>query len=605
MVFLNKFKVAIDTNEFSKKPTPFETSVISNNIGKNLIRLSLSDLISEIEKGKSVMLSELATINIKSEFISQQLFFVDIDNTNDNYLTYEQALEMEFVKKNAIFMYKTFSSSQELDRYRICFATENVMTKQEYSETIYEYLLNIFPTADTSCKNYNRIFYGTNSKVTVINWDNRLKDLDILVSNSKEITERLANLETQDDIISIPNWVLIKLGKDDVLKQKLAKYSMELADITQFTEYFKRLDMCEFLELPHGTSFNDIFHDETNPSANVFTMKSGVQLYKCHSQNHKFTGDLIRVIARLKNCGIISATNYLLMITNCKEVVSEELKELRDSIEVLKNLLLSEDLKEQYPELDKYVMNYRTDMVAVLDILKSSTYWDIKRKDYRALFYYSTKTLTTKLGYNNEPKYVKRVQRVLNLMSYLMFIDKLTTEDTPKMLLNQLEKSKQENRYSRRVNVIEARKFTDESFEIIFEQCQKMFKDNFTLGGFNREYLLRTESELVANRVFPQEDSTLETVTNRYETDIAKYIFNKLEYQNYVLEKDIREQLRLEMKSQKLSDTKWKTIRTDIMTTYDLERIRLNKVKKEEFNITDMPYTSSPFILIRKESNKD
>ena len=77
---MSKFKVCIDNLEFKNKPTPFETGTIANNIGKNLFRLTLKEIITELEKGKSIMLSELSTIDIKSKLVSQQLFFLDIDN---------------------------------------------------------------------------------------------------------------------------------------------------------------------------------------------------------------------------------------------------------------------------------------------------------------------------------------------------------------------------------------------------------------------------------------------------------------------------------------------------------------------------------------------
>lgn len=600
---MNKFKLCVDSLEFKSKPTPFEIRTISNNIGKNLFQLTLRELIAEIEKGKSVMLSELSTIDIKSTFISQQIFFLDIDNKN-NYLSFDDALNDEFIKNNACFMYKTFNDKDDSNRFRICFVTKNSIRKKETSLAIYENLISKYPQADNTCKNHNRIFFGTNSKVKIINLKNRLDEVDFLIDTENEdVREAYSLIEENNlnDILKIPNWVLIKLGREDILKLKLKEYGKELADVTQFTEYFKRIDMGKFLELPLGTTFVDIFHDEVNPSAGIFVLPSGIQLYKCHSNNHNFTGDLIKVVSRLKNCGIISATNYLINITGSKEIVSEELKELRDSIDILKNLLLSEDLKEQYPELDKYVANYRTDMVSILEILKTSTYWDMERKDYRALFYYSTKTLSEKLGYTKELKNQKKVQRVLNLMTYMMFIDKLTAEETPTLLLKQLEKSRKENKFSRRVNVIEAKKFTDESFEIIFEQCKKMFDDGFTVGGFNREYLLRTESEFVADRVFPQENDKISDINKNLDNIIVKFIFEQINLNGYVLEKDVRLELSRILKSKGISDAKWKTIRTDLINTYDLDRIRLTKSLKETMNITNLSTTSSPFILTIKD----
>lgn len=597
---MDRFDIYVDKTNYIIKPTPFETRFITKSIMENPRRLTLKDLVDELEKGCSVMLSELSTNDIKGNFVSQQLFFLDIDNKSEKFL-FSDAIKDPFILENACFIYRTFNDNAENNRFRIAFALDTPVKTKKDSLDIYEALMLKFPSADKATKNHNRIFFGTNTSVHIVNLDNRLNSKQVISETLPlDILEAMSILEESDmeSIETIPTWVLIKLGADEYLKNRLRKYGRTLADISQFSEYFKRIDIGEFLELPVSNTFNDIFHDETNPSAGVFSLASGIQLYKCHSSKNPFVGDLIRVVARLKNCGIVTALNYLISITGSSEEISEELKELRDSIDILKNILLAEDLKEQYPELDKYVANYRTDMVAILEILKTSTYWDLDMKEYRALFYYSTKTLSKKLGYDENPKNQKRIQRVLNLMTYMMFIDKLTAEESPKLLLKKLEKSRKEKAYTRRVNIIEAKKFTDDSFEVIFEQCKKMFNDGFTIGGFNREYLLRNESIFVADRVFPQEHKRLQEVDTKYDSLVAKYIFKELEERKYVLERDVRDAFCKIIGSRVVSDTKWKTIRKDLMNAYDLKRVRLNKELKQKYRVEGLSETSSPYILI-------
>ncbi|MEQ2561450.1 hypothetical protein, partial [Sutterella wadsworthensis] len=116
-----------------------------------------------------------------------------------------------------------------------------------------------------------------------------------------------------------------------------------------------------------------------------------------------------------------------------------------------------------------------------------------------------------------------------------------------------------------------------------------------------REYLLRTESEFVADRVFPQENNKISDINKNLDNIIVKFIFEQINLNGYVLEKDVRLELSRILKSKGISDAKWKTIRTDLINTYDLDRIRLTKSLKETMNITNLSTTSSPFILTIKD----
>lgn len=74
-------------------------------------------------------------------------------------------------------------------------------------------------------------------------------------------------------------------------------------------------------------------------------------------------------------------------------------------------------------------------------------------------------------------------------------------------------------------------------------------------------------------------------------------MFDAIDEKGYVFEKDVRKELSRLTKSTAISDAKWKTIRTDLINTYGLSRIRLTKNIKEELMITDLPVTSAPFII--------
>ena len=89
--------------------------------------------------------------------------------------------------------------------------------------------------------------------------------------------------------------------------------------------------------------------------------------------------------------------------------------------------------------------------------------------------------------------------------------------------------------------------------------------------------------------------------TINLDNKIVKFIFEQINLNGYVLEKDVRLELSRLLKSKGISDSKWKTIRTDLINTYNLDRIRLTKSLKETMNITNLSTTSSPFILTIKD----
>ncbi|MEQ2561542.1 hypothetical protein, partial [Sutterella wadsworthensis] len=153
-----------------------------------------------------------------------------------------------------------------------------------------------------------------NSGYEVIDWDN-------VLNVEKLFNRNFLTVKDSDDIIDIntPSYLLLKYKKYDLLKEKWGEqYSQEFSDYIVANQYFKSLDMKEFLELPDGNPFLDILHLEDNPSASVFYEKDlNIYLYKCFSETNSFNGDILSLLRKyLKLDRLSEATDILIKCTD-------------------------------------------------------------------------------------------------------------------------------------------------------------------------------------------------------------------------------------------------------------------------------------------------
>lgn len=116
------------------------------------------------------------------KFLGQRLFAVDFDNKaggvqlkegDAGFLGMVEALERCY--ENGVpplALYMTMSAKcPDVERYRIVFDYGEVVETEAEAREVYEkVLLELFPEADSQCKNPNRLFFGSNGEVIPL-WD--------------------------------------------------------------------------------------------------------------------------------------------------------------------------------------------------------------------------------------------------------------------------------------------------------------------------------------------------------------------------------------------------------------------------------------------------
>jgi hypothetical protein len=111
-----------------------------------------------------------------------------------------------------------------------------------------------------------------------------------------------------------------------------------------------------------------------------------------------------------------------------------------------------------------------------------------------------------------------------------------------------------------------------------------LLENNVTMKGLGREYILRTFGVELADKVFPQykeENRQGTSEKSDYITgELSAAVLGTIEKQGYIFERDVN------------VCKQWKRSIQEILDSYGLERVRLNKELKSKYGIecTGYPY---------------
>lgn len=140
--------------------------------------------------------AELINDNRKDEnYVSRQLIMVDIDDG----MTIQELLNNEFYNEYGAGFYTTARHTDENHRFRIMFVTEEPVTENHIMKKLIRGLLVVFESADISCKDASRLYYGIpNCPIK----ENQGKIL------SKDMMIQLANMIDEMEHEESKRWVL-------------------------------------------------------------------------------------------------------------------------------------------------------------------------------------------------------------------------------------------------------------------------------------------------------------------------------------------------------------------------------------------------------------
>jgi hypothetical protein len=203
MITVINSNVVNKTQDFAKLNSMFQN-----------VELTAKELLDHVLEGHAFCTCQLKNnadgyCNRKNEnFISSGVIALDIDNTKhildasgnnvkakvsvNEYLTYNDIIKDDFIRKNASFVYTSFSHTAEWNRFRIVFILKNDITDPVKHKKIFKVLNTLFSGDDATSATAQVFFGATNAEFQF--YGNILDDTSI--------NELLAESEIETDINS-------------------------------------------------------------------------------------------------------------------------------------------------------------------------------------------------------------------------------------------------------------------------------------------------------------------------------------------------------------------------------------------------------------------
>lgn len=568
----------------------------------------------------------------KANMQEQQVLALDFDNAQvtspkqkaegGHYQSLNDTLANEFIQKYAAFAYKTFSYTEEWEKFRVVFILDKPLYTNDAVNQSYRYLMEEFPNADPNTKDSSRLFYGGQGLVE-INYNNVLP-VDIFqlnattVKNSKSVSppQQSASKKRFVTRYEVPTYKLIKQGAFEEVAIRWEKYGNKtVADKISAITYFKTLPMDELLGIADNP-FRDIFESDCDPSCSIWNPDDTdtwlYTKYNSKGKNGKQTSyNIIQVIQKLLSSAGANdapydlAIQFLIERTGITIEVSAEIEELRMQADQFKEFLLSDTLKYTNPEFYQLFCRYKYApyVNAIIDIIKMNLYDD--NGTIRCLTHLSVENFANRLNCSKQ-----KVSKLLNIMAFTTIIVKLDEGQIPDPLLKVINRTQQQyyHKYGwhdrdkprqYRSNVYELDNMMG-NLPTIEAKCIELIEKRFTQKGFSKEWVERVFGEEEANRVFPQDkDRAISKVSNEFTTDLHRLTFEQIQAQGYVIVNDLKAEMQKMWKSKGFVEYKYQQSFEEMLEIYGLTKIRLTRDLKERFGITTLSPQASPTILIK------
>lgn len=659
---MSKFKLHLDKKQYDSKPTGQEISKkvigINDRITGATAEVTAAELANAVgNNGQTMVLATMNGKRSKLNMIQQQVLALDFDNSytvkdkngkdilkkNSSgklekikmktegfmYQTIEDTLEDPFIKENAAFIYKTFSHTDEWEKFRVVFVLDEPMTTSEQVTGAYKHLMKLYPNADKSTKDSSRLFFG-GTEATEINFENTL-EIDSLPVDEKVVYKeqstndaKAPNVKPIVEAGETPTWLLIKQGKKEEVKERLSVYgNITLPDDMACIQYLKTIPMADMLGIK-SNPFNDIFTNDQNPSASIWKPEDSNTWIYSQLNNPTATGapksyNVIQVVQTLLSShgnqypyGL--AIDYLLEATGITIHVTEEIAEIRKAADRFKEVLLSDAFKMEHPEMYQIFgrYNYTNHINSVIDIYKMNLYMDDESGQIKLLTRMTEENMAKRLGVTKD-----KANHLMTLMSFTHITDKLSDSAIPKNLLKEIEHNrthywdstkrqwmKREKAREYRTNIIALNNLM-ENFNEIEERCDVLVNYGFNRKTQNREFALIALGKAEADRLFPQDtERKVSKKTEAFEAAMVKYTMKAINKDNYISTKKLKDAMQRKWKSKGYTDRKYSQILGSMLEAYELEKVPLTNVLVEELNVKGMSTIGGPQILKRKALNK-
>ena len=151
-------KVSLDHEGFKSKPSN-QVAKISSRIAKEIAEISAGELAHMVGADGHTFCPAVFSDGKRRQdhFKEMQLFGLDFDSGVSYEVIAKRCRELELP---ILFSYHTFSSSNEHPRFRVIFCHVCKTANFEAAKLILDFLIAVFPEADSNCRDLTRMFFG-------------------------------------------------------------------------------------------------------------------------------------------------------------------------------------------------------------------------------------------------------------------------------------------------------------------------------------------------------------------------------------------------------------------------------------------------------------
>lgn len=610
-----KVKLMLDTKKFENKPTGSETGGVQKRIAQT--EIEIEDLAIGLCNGmtcKPALLNGTKSV----DWIQQQVFALDFDH--------DTTIDEELQKCNRldiipVFGYTSFSHSEEEHHFRLVFVADEVITDVDKRNKLQITMINTFDKSDKVTFDCTRIFYGGKGKLPIQpNYDARINADDIInryykdeysvkqvsksVSNKKVKviakvttfnTDYLLNIDAiksrnVDKLRGLIEGVLVGGNKEDINNLLLSthrKTPHAFKSEIELYNYINSIDLGEYLGIGNQT-VNCVLpdHDDNTPSAHIYNTDDGTQIYKCFGCGKART--IISITEELAQCRRSEAIEFIKQVYNLELLQSDWTLQQKQLLIDSANYLDTIEFKTTFPELNKIIRTRKMHIQKMLVHMTQYVNEDLQING-KPLFYASYNTLMQVCEIKGKSD---KLSQSLTLFALLNMLDKVELNCIPKEELNKAKSISAKYGFKKLTSFYQFGEYGFMQLKDSEERAKVLMDNNFSLKGLSREYILRTFGVALADKVYPQyKFENARGTSNKSDKAtmrLSKKALDKIEKQGYILEKDIR--------GKGQTETQWKRSIQEILDSYGLQRVRLNKELKEKFGIAGNGY---PFMICK------
>lgn len=611
-----KVKVMYYDKRYNEKPDVWETIKIqgytskSDGVYHNPLLVGTEIEIEELAKG----LSEGATFkpaylsgSKNNSWVSQQIFALDFDH--------DAEIERELNKCKALgimpcFGYTSFSHSQSENHFRIVFCTDEVITDIDTRNKLQATLIEVFSNSDDKTKDPSRLFYGGRSLIYE-GYENRINADSIIEKYGTSYSTKpvqnahyndcYQNGDESENIEAIKTLNVAKMK--DLLKGNTDKeycssisITIQLKSEKELYDYINSIDLEEYLGI-YGTVCCILpDHEDHSPSASIYVTDDGTQVYKCFGCNRAYT--IVSITEKLAKCKRHEAIEFIKKVYNLELVQSDWVMEQKKLMIDSANYLDSEDFKITFPALSKLIRTRKHHIKAML--LHFSQYVnDDMRANGKPFFYAGYNMLMDICGIKGNQN---TLSQSLTLFALLNMITKLQIEDIPEKELNKAREIAAQYHLKKLTGFYSFEEYGTMLFEESEDIARTLKKNNITLKGLSREYIIRTFGPALANKVYPQYKNETRRgnslKSDEHTIDITKCLFYLIDEKGFATEKELVHMLGNKYAYDQ-TEIQIKKSLQEMLLAYGLVRVKASKANKQKYGIENDEVSYQSYIICR------